>query len=119
MAFSGWIASLSNGETVFEQIGEPGELSAWQSLLKWCRENPVRITQMRLQRGGVTAASMPNAEGYFQAYESRTSGRTLQTTTVQGIGAVIGDSVYIVWLNEQGHVWQDVRPLSELRIHTS
>lgn len=116
--YSGWIASMSDGQTVFETERHPGELSPWQMLLERCRKQNIRITQLRLQRGGVTVVALPHADGYFQAYESRTSGRTLKTTTVQGIGSIVGKQVYITWLNDQGHVWQDVRPLGELWVHT-
>jgi len=118
MTHQGWIASLNTGETVFEEPTSRGELSAWQRLLQRCRAENVRITQLRLQRGGMTVVATHAAQGYFQGYESRTSGRTLKTTTVQGIGSVVGDLVFINWLNDQGHVWQDVRPLGELWVHT-
>ncbi len=127
----GWVASLSSGETVFEKpardmetgafIGPvlgKGELSPWQALLQRCQVENIRITQLRLQRGGVTVVGMPEARGYFQAYEARTSGRTLTTATLQGIGSIVGDLVVITWLNDQGHVWQDVRPLADMWVHT-
>lgn len=131
MNHQGWVASLSSGETVFEKpwrvlhtgkfaFAPPGkgELSPWQHLLQRCRAENLRITQLRLQRGGVTAVALYQARGYFQAYEARTSGRTLSTTTVQGIGSVREELVFITWMNDQGHVWQDVRPLGDIWVHT-
>ena len=118
----GWIASLSNGETVFESgmtLQKPkGELTAWQRLLQRLKADNLRITQLRLQRGSVTIVAMPNAEGYMQAYESRISAKTLKSRSVQGIGTIVGNLVYITWINNQGHVWQDVRPLEDVWVHT-
>lgn len=116
--YRGWIASLSTGETVFEYQATRGELSAWQKLLQRCRTDNVRITQMRLQRGGITVTGIPNASGYFQAYEIKISNNTRQQVIYQGIGSVTGDHVFITWINEQGDVFQDVRPLGEVWVHT-
>lgn len=114
----GWIASLSNGQTVHEHPTDKGELSAWQQLLQFCNLNNVRITQMRLQRSGITMTSVYKADGYFQAYEAKVSNVTKATTTYQGIGAVKNNFVFIVWINMQGDVFQDVRPLGEVWVHT-
>jgi hypothetical protein len=121
----GWIASLSDGTTVFQDYAqdnnERGEPSSWQTLLKRLREdtNGLKITQMRLQRGKRTVTSKKNAEGYFHAYEIQKiigSGRTLH---FQGIGHVSGDRVFITWVNEQGDSKQETRSLLSSKIHTT
>lgn len=115
----GWIASLGNGQTVHEHPTDRGELSAWQQLLQFCSQSNVRIVQMRLQRSGITITSVYKADGYFQAYEAKISNVTKSTTTYQGIGGVKHGHVFITWINTQGDVFQDVRPLDEVWVHTN
>ena len=47
-----WIASLSNGETLYEERGNfktiEGELSPWQRLLLYINENELKITSIAL-----------------------------------------------------------------------
>lgn len=120
-AHQGWIASLSNGQTIFEYPPSVGEPSSWQQLLTWCRETGVVITMMRLQRGVTTlhALSKKQVDGYYQAYEISKNLNTGGTKTRQGIGSVIGEQVFISWIDEDGHVWQDIRPLSSEKVHTT
>lgn len=114
----GWIASLSNGETVFETSSSKGELSPWQSLLQRCQNGTVKINQLRLQRGGITVTGVPGANGYFQAYELKISNNAKRQVLYQGIGSVAKDHVFITWVNDQGDVFQDVRSLDEVWVHT-
>lgn len=116
--FQGFVASLSNGETYFEYPTKRGELSAWQFLLQRIKVDNLRITQLRLQRGGRTVTAMPGADGYFQAYEARISNNARQTSLYQGIGSVVAGHVFITWVNAQGDVWHDVRPHGEVWVHT-
>ena len=44
-----WLAALSSGSVVVEHDVAPGELSAWQQLLKHLQVNDLYITGMRLQ----------------------------------------------------------------------
>lgn len=121
----GWIASLKSGETVFERSVARGELSAWQQLLQRCRAGD-EITRLQLQRGGTTVLSLRRrtrnegngADGYFAGYEARISNNSHRQTTVQGIGSVVGDLVFITWVYDSGQVEQDVRPLGPLYVHT-
>jgi len=46
--FRGWIASLSNGETVFETEESIEGMSAWQYLRKRCADEGLYVTQIRL-----------------------------------------------------------------------
>lgn len=121
-AFQGWIASLNTGETIFETTPEPGELTPWQALLERSRGGNCFITQLQLQRGGSTVVAMtrrnPLVRGYFQAREARMSNLSRKITEVQGIGTIVGDFVYITWVNNQGQMWQDVRELGHVWMHT-
>lgn len=128
MIHQGWIASLSSGETVREypwrdlrtggMIDTPPPMSPWQALIERCKSDNLRITQLRLQRGGVTAVALYGADGYMAAYEDRSSALKHKVSRVQGIGSVIRDYVFIIWMNDQGSVWQDVRKLSDVFVHT-
>jgi hypothetical protein len=116
----GWIASLSNGQTVFEAQPKPGQMSSWQQLLAWLRENPdVRISQMQLQQAGRTLVAIPKAAGYVQCYEMHKNMQSGAEQHYQGIGSIVGDQVFMTWINANGNVWQDLRPLSELRVHST
>jgi hypothetical protein len=134
MTFRGWVASLSTGETIFEASprdlqsgkvlllpdpGLKGELSDWQRLLERCRKENVRITQMRLQRGGATVIAQANADGYCQAYETSMSHYGKGQRTVQGIGTVVYDYVFMTWMDDGGNVWHDVRPMKGMHVHTT
>jgi hypothetical protein len=123
----GWIASLSNGQTIFEAPARgKGELSAWQQLLADLKTLPefrgCHISQMRLQRGGRTVTAIPRRNGlvlgYFQGYEAFISNLRRTQTLNQGIGTIINQDVFITWVNNQGDVWQDIRPLKEVWVHT-
>jgi len=70
----------------------------------------LRITQLRLQRGGMTAVAIPGADGYFQSYEQRTTNKGSRKW-VQGIGSIVGQRVFITWLDDDGNCWQDVREI--------
>ena len=119
--FTGWSASLSDGSTAFEAPPLPGQPSAWQKLLAICKDKKVEITRLRLFRGKVRVMSMPPkmCRGYLQAYEKTKSLFTDNESVKQGIGSVVGDQVYINWVDDDGNVWQDVRPLSECWINTT
>ena len=118
-----WVASLSNGETVIEQPPVAGEISTWQELLARLKVENLKITQMRVQAGKRTVVAMPKVDGYVQCYEQRgyvtSSGEVVPKDVVQGIGSVIGDQVFITWVNQQGDAWQDMRPLAQMKIHST
>jgi len=118
----GWVASLSNGETVQEGPWVEGRLSPWQAFRQWLTEHPdTKVTQLRLQMNGPTIVCLPHAEGYFQARYA--SGHPLQGDDFHdvgfGVGTVIGDWIFINWMNSEGNVWQEIRPLEENRVHTT
>lgn len=122
-----WIANLSTGETVVEQAPRPGEATSWQRLLKRCRDEGISITGLRLHVNGVTVEAMPTkvCRGYFQAYQAMRMMFGGNSKLRQGIGSIVDDSVYITWVdleqekNNMNYVHQEVRPLSEVKIHTT
>jgi hypothetical protein len=122
-AFQGWIANLSDGTTAQEAPPRPGLPSAWQVLLSVLRDSNPRlsIVRLRLFRAGLQFVTLPEkqADGYFQAYESSKALFSGENNLRQGIGSVIGDKIYIVWISNEGSVYQDIRPLLENKIHTT
>ena len=121
-----WIANLSNGKIVSEKESLPGDISAWQKLLKRCRNGGLKITGLRLtdnQRMIVSAVPHQLFDGYFQAYEVSRDMFSGNERKKQGIGSVIGDSVFITWIepanNDLTYVWTEVRDLKSSLIHTT
>ncbi len=69
-----WVASLSNGETIFEDM-RPIK-PTWERLLVYLDENNLSITGLRAQVLG-SACKMPkNQEGYIQKKRMWTTGAT-------------------------------------------
>jgi hypothetical protein len=113
-----WIANLSDGSVITE--------GPWKKLLINCKEKDIKITGLRLGVGGtlVTALSNKECDGYFQAYELITfMYHPENRRSRQGIGSVVGDKVYITWLEEGEnrliYATQDVRPLESCLVATT
>lgn len=119
--FRGWIASLSNGQTIWETPPKPGEKTAWQALLDRLTKENLKMTALRVQRGGITLHALPTkmCDGYYHAYELRETMFRGGTEHRQACGSIIGNQVFILWIDDGGNVWQDVRPLSTEKIHST
>lgn len=117
----GWTATLSNGENAWEQPPVPGERTSWQKLIDRLHKENLKITSLRVQRNGVTlhALSSKLCDGYFQAYESRIAVYSGATLLLQGCGSVIGDKIYIIWIDENSNIHSDIRPFLENKVHTT
>ncbi len=59
-----WMASLSNGETVYEDDRKDLEEPAWERLKEYVKEENVSITNLRLQRGADIIQVPANQPGY-------------------------------------------------------
>ncbi len=69
-----WIASLSNGETVFEDC-KPGLENAWLRLREYVETNNLSITQLRVQFNNGSEVKLPsNAQGYLQKKKAWSTG---------------------------------------------
>jgi hypothetical protein len=69
-----WIASLSNGETIFEDC-KPGEDVAWARLARYVVEKDISITQLRVQFQNGSEVKLPaNAQGYVQKKKAWSTG---------------------------------------------
>lgn len=131
--FNGWTAYMSDGTTLLETPPITGKPSAWQTLLHKCRNEEISIKRLSLIIREVQIMSLPikQCRGFFQAKEIRkeffgSMGNRGSTEELsQGIGCVIGDHVYIQWINltlkehVQAYITSDVRPLYSCIIHTT
>jgi hypothetical protein len=123
----GWVASLSNGETVFETPESEnvlGERKPWGKLIDRCEEEGLWVTQIQVQTGGKTIVGIRNAEGYCTFVDWRKEGLMAEgrggptkETEQRGVGSVVGNTVYCTVINDQGQTWQDSRPLASMRLH--
>lgn len=113
--FQGWIATLSNGDTIWETEPVPNELSPWKKLLIRVKQENLKITSLRVQRGRITLHALPvkACDGYYQAYEQFSSMTGNTKWIRQGCGSVVGDKVFIHWIDNNGNVWLDIRPLEK------
>jgi hypothetical protein len=71
----------------------------------------------------ITVNALPpkQCDGYYQARDQRIAFyQGMEAGSIrQGVGSVVGDKVYIAWLDANGSVWTDVRLLSSEKIHTT
>jgi hypothetical protein len=115
-----WIAELSNGERVVEpEVEIQDELSPWHLLIERCRRENLRILQLHLSRAGVNLSAIPLAAGYAALYELRMGQRNRKPALAQGIASIVGDWVFINWIEETGRVSQEVRPFGAAAVHTT
>lgn len=119
--FQGWVANLSDGSTRPEWKVAPGEASPWQQLIEFIYTQNLKITNLRLIVSDKTFTALPHkaVDGYFQAREIFKSVFTGVEEIWRGIGSVVGETVFIIWVSNEGNVRQDIRPLDSVRIHTT
>ena len=115
---SRWIASLSDGTTVFEDV-TPYELSAWARLKIYVETHKLKLTNLRLEAYGRNVSLVPyrddNGNPQINGYwHSKQIGALLNAGGVteqqsRGIGYVKSSEVYITWIDECGNIRQEVR----------
>lgn len=115
---SRWIASLSDGSTVFEDL-TPGKKSAWRRLRDYVADQKLKLTNLRLEAYGrqivlvpyKDAEGRPQINGYWQSKRMNallSSSGVLESQEV-GIGFLKAKEVVITWVSEDGSVRQEVR----------
>lgn len=90
-----WIASLSNGETIFED-NLPSLQSSWNRLAAYIKANKLAITALRVQIGGGEVTLPTNQEGYVQ--KKRAMATQSWATVAHCIGYVQGSLSLIHYL---------------------
>ena len=117
-ASSRWIASLSDGTTVFEDI-TPGEKSSWMRLREYVETQKLKVTNLRLEAYGRSLNLVPykdeedraQVNGYWQSKQMNsllTQGGVVEGQR-RGIGILKGKRIWMSWVNEQGVVQQEFR----------
>ncbi len=106
-----WIASLSNGETVFMNA-IPGQPSAWYRLRQYVLANKLAISQLRLQAYGHLVQCEPNQQGYW--FMQRMSRYILINDSPpevkeMGIGFLRENKIHITWVREDGIINMEIR----------
>ena len=108
-----FIASLSNGETIFQDVCE-GKPNAWLRLKDYIKENNLRITQLRYQIKDREhqAKLSPNADGYV--YLRKCISIPGQVAIMcYGIGHVENNEALILWQREDGAFWGEKRSVEK------
>ena len=114
-----WIASLSDGSTVFEDV-TPQETSAWLRLREYVALHGLKVTNLRLEAYGRRVLLVPykdgednpQVNGYWHSkrmYALLTEVGVLEGKDC-GVGYVKGREVIITWVHEDGTIQQEVRP---------
>ena len=116
---SRWIASLSDGSTVFEDI-TPYEKSAWRRLRSYVALHKLKITNFRLEAYGHRVLLLPykdiNGDPQINGYWHSKDMSALMTTSgiyinhSCGIGMVKAHEIYITWIAPDGNTRQEIRP---------
>jgi hypothetical protein len=111
-----WIASLSDGTTVFDDIGPPGTISAWRRLKAHVSNHKLKLTGLRLQAFGQTISLPPGSEGYWHSKRVSAivgSGSHDFTSYDFAVGYVAEGYIHITWVCQDGHIRAEVRELKE------
>lgn len=119
MTATRWIASLSDGTTVFEDV-TPGEKSAWLRLTDYIKVHSLKLTNLRLEAFGHRVVLMPykdeNGDPQINGYwHSKKLGALLNAGAVShihwsGIGLVKGREIHITWVDHNGDTSFEIKP---------
>lgn len=115
-----WIASLSDGSTVFEDR-TPKSVSAWNRLTSYLKLHGLKLTNLRLESYGRVIKLVPykdtegNAQlnGYWQASRiARLASDSYNSEALwHGIGYIKYKTIHITWVSQDGVITQEERPL--------
>lgn len=113
-----WIASLSDGSTVFEDF-TPRQKSCWLRLKDYIEKHNLKITNLRLECFGRQVCLVPYKDnegrpqinGYWQ---SKKLGALVNAGnggqfSWRGVGFVKSKKIYMTWIREDGHIEYDCR----------
>ena len=112
-----WIASLSDGTTVFEDR-TPNIPSAWLRLQEYIKSERLHITRLRLQAYGVLVQLPPlrdesgaiQFDGYWHSKQlTAFLDPSMPQMLAYGIGFIKGNHLHIKWIRQNGAVDDEVR----------
>lgn len=115
---SRWIASLSDGSTVFEDI-TPHEKSAWMRLRDYVEVHKLKLTNLRLEAYGRSIMLIPykddedrpQVNGYWHSKQMNAllhSGGIAEKQA-RGVGILKNQELWITWVYEDGKTAQEIR----------
>ncbi len=114
-----WIASLSDGSTVFEDR-TPNEMSAWIRLSNYIKLHRLKITNLRLEAYGKRVVLIPHKStdniaqlnGYWHSrrINSLLDGSGVKEYYDCGIGYLKAFEVFITWVSQDGTIRHEIRP---------
>lgn len=115
---SRWIASLSNGETIFDD-NRKEMMSAWRRLALYVKENGLSITNLRLKIGAREVTLPSHQEGYLWKHKFRSTGSWSQLNYC--IGYCQGGLALIHEVSEDGssHTIHCIDPGEPVTIYRS
>ncbi len=76
-----WVASLSNGETIYENVFKNVE-PAWGRLARYCEDHDLSITALRLNIANTEVKVPSGQEGYIQKKVAWTLGGIIGGTRI-------------------------------------
>lgn len=106
-----WIASLSSGETVFDNSFRGSE-SGWRRLMAYASHHKLKITRLRLQAYGQFIQLPPSDEVQGYWYMNSMSGGIGNAAFDQqskGVGYIRDNKVHITWVSSTGVVSNEIR----------
>lgn len=112
-----WIASLSDGSTVFEDI-IPYERSAWNRLRDYCNFHSLKLTNLRLEAYNRRIIlvpyfgddHIPQLNGYWYSKRQNALFGVYSAQWIDiGIGFIKGKQIIITWVSPDGSVKQELR----------
>jgi len=116
---SRWIASLSDGTTVFED-NTPGQKSAWLRLTEYVDLHKLKVTNLRLEAYGRSVVLIPykddegnpQVNGYWHSKQVNALLHSSGITESQcrGVGILKGKEIWVNWVTEDGIIRSEVRP---------
>lgn len=119
---SRWIASLSDGTTVFEDL-TPGCKSAWLRLKEYIEVHRLKMTNLRLEAYGHRVTLMPYKDEFGNPqingyWHSKKSGALLNAGPIghihwNGIGLVKGREIHVTWVDHAGNVSYEIKQYTE------
>lgn len=120
-----WIASLSDGTTVFEDV-TPGETSAWMRLRQYVSVNNLKVTNLRLEAYGHRVVLMPYKDEYGNPqingyWQSKKFGALLNASEIgqiqwTGIGLIKGREIHVTWIDHFGNVSYEIKAYDEANL---
>jgi len=117
-----WIASLSDGTTVFEDV-TPGYKSAWLRLKEYVEIHNLRLTNLRLEAYGHRVVLIPYKDDFGSPqingyWHSKKAGALFNAGEIgqvswSGIGIVKGREIHVTWIDHIGNVSYEIKQYEE------